>query len=123
MKFLADMGVSWRVIDWLRSQGHDAKHLHEEGLQKLSDKDIFSKGASEGRIILTFDLDFGEIAAFSTAANVCTIVFRLHNTITPHVIDRLASVLSDCSQELQTGSIIIVEELRHRIRHLPIGRF
>ena len=35
MRFLADMGVSLRVIEWLRQQGHDAKHLREENLHKL----------------------------------------------------------------------------------------
>ena len=35
MRFLADMGVSPRVVDWLRAQGHDARHLREEGLQRL----------------------------------------------------------------------------------------
>jgi len=30
LRFLADMGVSWRVVEWLRSQSYDAKHLREE---------------------------------------------------------------------------------------------
>ncbi len=29
MKFLADMGVAWRIMEWLRQQGHDAVHLGE----------------------------------------------------------------------------------------------
>jgi len=31
MRFLADMGVATRVVDWLRQNGHDAKHLRDEG--------------------------------------------------------------------------------------------
>ena len=31
MRFLADMGVSQRVVEWLRTQGHDAIHLRDEG--------------------------------------------------------------------------------------------
>ena len=34
MRFLADMGVSLRVVEWLRSAGHNARHLREEGLQR-----------------------------------------------------------------------------------------
>jgi predicted nuclease of predicted toxin-antitoxin system len=33
MRFLADMGVSMRVVEALRSSGHDAIHLRDEGLQ------------------------------------------------------------------------------------------
>lgn len=59
MRFLADMGVSVRVVRWLRDQGHDATHLRDEGLQRIPNGEIFAKAIAEGRIVLTFDLDFG----------------------------------------------------------------
>jgi predicted nuclease of predicted toxin-antitoxin system len=31
MRFLADMGVSQQVVEWLRSSGHEAVHLRNEG--------------------------------------------------------------------------------------------
>lgn len=43
MRFLADMGVAWRVVEWLRSQGHDAVHLEEQGLRRMADSDIFKR--------------------------------------------------------------------------------
>ena len=30
MRFLADMGVSSGVVEWLRNHGHDAKHLRDD---------------------------------------------------------------------------------------------
>jgi predicted nuclease of predicted toxin-antitoxin system len=60
MRFLADMGVAWRIVEWLRGEGHDAVHLRDEGLQRMPNGEIFAKAVSEKRIILTFDLDFGE---------------------------------------------------------------
>ncbi len=65
MRFLADMGVSIRVVEWLRNNGHDAKHLREEGLHRMPNGEIFTKATHENRIIITFDLDFGEIVALS----------------------------------------------------------
>jgi hypothetical protein len=35
MRFLADMGLDTRVVKWLKDKGHDAKHLRDEGLQKV----------------------------------------------------------------------------------------
>jgi predicted nuclease of predicted toxin-antitoxin system len=61
MRFLGDMGVSRRVIEWLRAAGHDAVHFRDEGLQRLPNADIFQKVFDEQRIVLTFDFDFGEI--------------------------------------------------------------
>jgi len=80
--------------------------------------DIFEKAASENQIILTFDLDFGEIVALCGGRWVSVILFRLHNTRTPHVIDRLARVLRDSSRALEEGAIIVVQESRHRTRRL-----
>ena len=61
MRFLADMGVSMRVVEWLRAKGHDTVHLRELGLQRLANGEIFQKAEVEQRIVLMFDLDFGEI--------------------------------------------------------------
>lgn len=118
MRFLADMGVAQRIVEWLRAGGHDAVHLREQGLQRLPNGEIFEKAATEERVVLTFDLDFGEIVALSGGRRVSIIQFRLHNTRTPHVIDRLARVLEDSSQALERGAIVVVEESRHRTRRL-----
>ena len=36
MKFLADMGISPRTVNWLINQGYDAVHLIEQGLELFS---------------------------------------------------------------------------------------
>lgn len=120
MRFLADMGVSQRVVAWLRDQGHDAVHLRDEGLQRLPDRQLFSRAISEDRIILTFDLDFGEIAALAGRQAASVILFRLKNPRTPHVVERLAAVLEISAEPLTAGSLIVIEDSRHRVRTLPI---
>jgi len=121
MRFLADMGVSPRVVEWLRANGHDAAHLRDEGLHRLPNGEIFQKAAREGRIVLTFDLDFGEIVAASGSQIVSVILFRLRNTRTDFVILRLNDVLIRSNVELAAGAVVIVEDGRHRVRRLPIG--
>lgn len=121
MRFLLDMCVAVRVAGWLREQGHEALHLRDQGLQRLPNGEIFTKAISEHRVILTFDLDFGEIAALARGRKASVIVFRLHNTRTEHVLERLAPVLAECSSALEKGAVVVIEESRHRIRSLPIG--
>jgi predicted nuclease of predicted toxin-antitoxin system len=122
MRFIADMGVSQRVVEWLRQQGHDAIHLRDQGLQRLPNGEIFTKAAAEQRIILTWDLDFTEILALSGTNTVSAVVFRLLNTRSTNVIRRLERVLTTSAQDLIEGAIISVEESRHRVRLLPLGR-
>jgi predicted nuclease of predicted toxin-antitoxin system len=120
MRFLADMGVAQRIVQWLRSEGHDPLHLRDERLHRLPNGKIFEKAVAERRIILTFDLDFGEIVALSGGQQVSVILFRLHNTCTPHVIERLKKVLQESSSVLEEGAVV-VEESRHRTRRLPFA--
>jgi len=121
MRFLADLGVDLRVVTWLRQDGHDATHLRDERLHRMPNGDIFAKALAESRGILTFDLDFAEIAALSRTGRVSVVVFRLHNTRTVHVIQRLAAVLAESAAELSQGAVLTIEETRHRIRRLPVG--
>jgi predicted nuclease of predicted toxin-antitoxin system len=121
MRFLADMGVSQQVMEWLRTNGHDTVHLRDEGLQRLPNGEIFQKAGREQRIVLTFDLDFGEILAASAGQIVSVILFRLRNPRADFVIQRLDDVLIQSSAELSQGAIVVVEDGRHRLRKLPIG--
>ena len=122
MRFLADMGISWRVVEWLRNNEHEAIHLREQQLHRLPNGDIFVMAADDRRIILTWDLDFTEIVALSGPRIVSAVVFRLMNTRSENVIRRLERVLAESARDLEEGAIISVEESRHRVRLLPIGR-
>ncbi len=122
MRFLVDMGVSLRIVEWLRNNGHDTKHLREEGLHRIPNGGIFEKAIDENRVIITFDLDFGEIVALSKGKKASVVLFRLRNTRTSHLIDRLSSVLKDTASALDEGAVVVVEESRHRVRYLPPGK-
>ncbi len=121
LKFLVDACVDVRLTHWLRERGYDAKHLREENLQKLPNGQIFIKAIAEDRIVVTHDLDFGEIAALTHGRKVSVIVFRLHNPRVARLTERLVAVLSDSAAMLRDGAIVIVEDSRHRTRSLPIG--
>jgi predicted nuclease of predicted toxin-antitoxin system len=121
VRFLADMGVSGRVAEWLRERGDDVVHLRDRGLQRLADPEIMALGAAEARIVLTFDLDFGDLLAAAGTGGPSVVVFRLRDARSETVQRRLAAVLPDVAPALADGAIVIVEDGRHRVRTLPIG--
>jgi predicted nuclease of predicted toxin-antitoxin system len=121
MRFLADMGVSLRVVAWLRDAGHDVVHLRDRGLAQLPDDQIFQLAISEQRIVITFDLDFREIIANSAGAIVSVVLFRVHNTRVETITRRLQVVLEQATGHLEAGAIVVVEESRLRIRMAPWG--
>ena len=120
MKFLADMGISMSTIQVLRSQGEDAVHIREEGLGQLPDAAILEKAREEGRVVLTFDLDFGDLLAAGVHPLPSVIIFRLRNQTPASVTPRLLKVLSECGDDLASGAVVTIEDTRYRLRRLPI---
>jgi predicted nuclease of predicted toxin-antitoxin system len=119
-RFLVDACVDVRVSEWLRERGHDSTHLRDQQLQHLADPRVFEKAASEARVIVTLDLDFGEIVGMSGLLIVSAIVFRVHDTRGEFLTQRLEAVLPRVGHLLEAGAIVLVEEARYRVRNLPL---
>jgi predicted nuclease of predicted toxin-antitoxin system len=120
MKFLADMGISLRTVQWLRDQGFDTVHLRDQGLQLLPDREIIEKAYQENRIILTVDLDFPQLLATSKRLLPSVVLFRLGNENYNLINDRLSIILQECREVLEAGAIISVTDRMLRIRLLPV---
>jgi predicted nuclease of predicted toxin-antitoxin system len=120
VKFLADMGISPRTVYFLKNLGHDAVHLSEQKLHRLVDDKILRKARDEGRVLLTHDLDFGDLMAASSAELPSVIIFRLRN-MHPNQVNRyLEELVTEYQDALEKGAIISVVEGRIRLRNLPI---
>lgn len=60
MKFLADMGVAWRIVKWLRQHNHDAVHLRELNLHRMPDDKIFDKAKHKEGLFLPLTSTLGK---------------------------------------------------------------
>lgn len=121
MKILADMGVSIRTVESLRGSGHDVEHLRERGLERLEDSAILDLARAEGRVVLTFDLDFADLAAASSEHLPSVVILRLRNETPTNVTALLTALLPRIDSELETGAVVSVDDARYRVRHLPIS--
>ncbi|MEM7016191.1 MAG: DUF5615 family PIN-like protein [Pseudomonadota bacterium] len=122
MKFLADMNISLRTVEWLRAQGYDAVHLQEEGLQRAIDEDVLAKARIEDRILLTMDLDFGYLLSLSGDVMPKVILFRLGNETAQAVNHQLAQVLTMLELDEENGLFVTVTNKAIRVRNLPLGK-
>lgn len=120
MRFIADMGIAQAAVSWLREEGHDAFHLRERGLQRLSDDEIIRLAVDEDRIILTHDLDFSRIVALSKKEQPSVISFRLFDMRSKSVILYIQEVIERFVDPLMRGCLISIREDGIRIRRLPI---
>ena len=60
MKVLADAHISRSMVNYLVGLGHDVLHVAAIA-PRMSDSAILKRAASDGRIVLTADKDFGEL--------------------------------------------------------------
>ncbi len=121
MRFLADMGISPKVVDLLRAHGHDALHLYDQGLGQLPDADVLDKARQEGRILLTHDLDFADLVALGQSGSPSVVIFRLRDMRPCNVYRHLQAIIARHADALTMGTVISVTEGRVRVRSLPIG--
>lgn len=120
MKFLLNMNVDRELAASLKKRGHSCRHVGDIGMSRATDREIVSEAARTNEIIITHDLDYGHLLAFSGEAAPSVIILRLRDLRTPQVISRIDSVWKDIETPLKHGSIISLSDKSLRIRNLPI---
>lgn len=77
MRFLANENLAAVVVRALRQAGFDTAWIREDA-PGSTDDDVLARSVREGRVLLTFDLDFGELVMRRGARASCGVVlFRL----------------------------------------------
>ena len=122
MRFLADAGISPKTVGFLLAIGHEAIHVSAIGMQTAKDRALIQRAVQDGAVILTFDLDFGDILALGVLDRPSVVIFRLSDERADSVNSRLGAVLAERLADLDAGVLILVEDTRYRMRKLPIGR-
>ncbi len=120
MKFLADMGISPKAIDFLGTLGYSATHLNDLDLNTLPGPDILKKAREDGYVLLTHDLGFGELVAATKGSLPSVVIFRLRNMHPDRVNHYLHKILEKYKESLEHGAIISVTDGQIRVRQLPI---
>lgn len=122
IRFLLDMGIARSTAEYLRHQGHDVVHLHDQGLERLPDDQIVVKATEERRSIVTHDLDFGRIVALSGSTVPSIVTLRLSDMTPAQVNSALKTVLGEAGPALERGALVTITDTGVRIRALPLHR-
>jgi len=118
LKFLVDENISPLTVKFLNDMGLDVVDLIKLNKRGITNGDLVDLAMAKKRIIITQDLDLGEIHFFSSKKKFGAIVIRLK---TPTIED-INFVLKNFFEKFDyketdlTKSLIILDEKKYRIR-------
>lgn len=121
MRFLGNMNISPRLLKRLAGEEHECHHVIDLGMQKATDREIIERARTDRAVIITCDLDYGQILAVEESQGPSVILFRTTNIHPDYLYRILARYWRQVEASLQTGAFVIIEDTRIRIRELPMG--
>jgi len=114
-KFLADENIPIKAVDALRQKGVDIISILEIS-PGLSDGEVLDLANRRGRVIITFDTDFGKLA-FKKKLKVKGIVLLRFTPRSPQQIAKRIEYLIVAGIPIENCFLIVRE---HSVRAIPI---
>lgn len=120
MNFLLNMNVNRDMAEQLKKRGHICRHVGDIGMSRAKDIEIVAEAKRANEVILTHDLDYGHLLAFSGEKAPSVMILRLRDLRPDEVISRIEAVWTDIEHPLMEGAIVSLSDRSLRIRTLPI---
>lgn len=93
MRFKVDENLPAEHAALLRNAGYEADTVGDQDMTGVDDSALFARCQAEGRILLTLDLDFGNVQAYPPKSHSGIVVFRSTTQDKPALIALLQRLL------------------------------
>jgi len=77
VKFLLNMNIPRELGQRLASLGHESRHAADIGMARAADAEILAVPRDRSECVLTHDLDYGQLLAFSGEPAPSVVIYRL----------------------------------------------
>ncbi|MBP8001624.1 MAG: DUF5615 family PIN-like protein [Chloroflexi bacterium] len=119
MKIKLDENMPFDLAPLLKQLGHDVDTSPEEGLTGAIDEDVWDAAQSEGRFLITQDLDFSDVRKFTPGTHQGILLLRLHSPLRTTLIRHVYTLFQTENVDSWTGCFIVASERKVRIRRPP----
>jgi len=116
LRFKLDENVPGEVAVLLRSLGHDARTALEQQLGGCPDERLLRACTDEARILVTLDLDFGDIRAYPPARHAGVWVLRPNVQSVDALLEMVRPALAVAVAEPVSKRLWVIEPGQVRIR-------
>jgi predicted nuclease of predicted toxin-antitoxin system len=114
--FKVDENLPQEAVDLLAEAGFDSISVRDQGLTGALDDVVLDVCVREGRVLITWDLDFSDIRLVRAIGAAGVIVLRLPSQDRQSVLNVLRRLVPVIEQEKLRNSLWIVEPSRVRMR-------
>src|SRR5262249_10963596 len=120
VRILVDMNLSpdWAAV--LTRAGWPAVHWSNVGDPRAPDRTIMDWALANDHIVFTHDLDFGTTLALTHATGPSVLQIRGQDVLPVHMETVVVAAIRQHETDLASGALVVVEEVRRRVRILPI---
>lgn len=116
MRIKLDENLPARLAGHLKSLGHDADVVPDEGLTGANDEQVWDAAQQERRFFITQDLDFSDLRRYAPGGHHGVLLVRLRDPGREALYLRIRSLFDKESVENWAGCFVVVTEHKIRIR-------
>ncbi len=119
LKLLANENVQSLLVSRLRERGHDVRWVLEER-RGIADPQVLRQALTEGRVLLTWDKDFGDVVyRQGKSASNGIVLLRVTETRSQADVVRIVLPVLETHTMSWPGHFSVIDRSRVRIRPLP----
>lgn len=100
LRFIVDVGVGKKVEEWLRANGYDVKAARDI-YPRAKDSTILQVAASESRMVITMDKDFGELVFKSRKTHAGVLILRLEDATGTEKVEIIKKILHEYEDRIK----------------------
>ena len=120
IRFLIDMNLSPRWVEFLTIEGYQAVHWSSIGSPYAEDHEIMSYAAQSGFVIITADLGFSAILAATNDFRPSVVQIRSDDLKPERQCPSFVRAVRQFQGELESGALMTIDTGRQRVRLLPL---
>jgi len=116
MKIKLDENMPARLAKRLGLLGHQVQTVRDEGMEGRLDATVWDAAQSEGRFLITQDMDFSDIRRFVPGSHWGILLIRLHAPKRRSLIRRVEDLFRQEDVSEWGRCLIVATEERLRVR-------
>jgi predicted nuclease of predicted toxin-antitoxin system len=118
VKVKLDENVTAAALALLTQAGHEVDAVADEGLTGAADSVVIEACRSGERLLLTFDVGFGDVRVYTPGSHHGIVLLRLADQRPDVTLDVLRRFLTEHAVDDLDGALVVVSDDRVRIRRI-----